>query len=183
MQPLWYYIYIYIIMLSVVGPVSSWTLLWNLCEHKALCTHFHMMSHTVLYWHAALVTRAPCAFEGKSRWISYWFSIMTQHHLCLLFVPLLNNRGEFTVTLVVLSYLISEWVCARAHMFPACRFKWVFICQFQAHSLKETACAGVLSLHIRLCLCFIHCEPGMYFFTAESFPASSQLDLSRQTAG
>lgn len=57
------------------------------------------------------------------------------------------------------------------------------MCHFQAHLLQETACADVLSLQIRLCLCFMYREPEMYFFTTKSFPASSQVDLFRQTAG
>lgn len=81
--------------------------------------------------------------------------------------------------------LIFDGISARVH-FVIC-FLHVELCEIFMSVLgsfiKRTACARPLSQDIKVCLCFIHCEPRMYFYTAESFPASSQVGLSRQTAG
>lgn len=158
---------------SVQFPIKS-------SEHKAPGTCFLMMSHSLTLSRRACPQSTSClpstpgglVIDSPS-WLNIIFCFTSKqqgggiqcHSLCCLILQRVYAR----VWLVV--FFLHEGLSG-------------FLCvNFLANSSHETACAGVLSLHIRVCLCFIHCEPGMYFFTTKSFPASSQVDLSRQTAG
>ena len=149
-------------------------------EHKAPGTCFLMMSHGLTLSRRACPQSTSCLSSAPGglvidspSWLNIIFCFTSKqqwggvqcHSLCNLILQRVHAR----VWLVV--FFLHEGLSG------------FFKRRFWANSLHETACAGVLSLHIRVCLCFIHCKPGMCLFTTKSFPASSQVDLSRQTAG